>query len=237
MHIGLIISYLVSAFSGSPPRDENAKTPWGAWQGEPMSRRLRRHLGLSVEAEQTSVCTREWSAQGSLDGAVSGSLLWPGLPTACWAHRPLLQPPQVVQYIGEICRYLLKQPVRESERRHRVRLAVGNGLRPAIWEEFTQRFGVRQIGEFYGATECNCSIANMDGKVCAWRAPGRSRSSGKATASSSWGPWDPQNSLDWRKALPRARTGWGVRRIPGTPGASPEGQCRARRDNAPACTV
>lgn len=71
----------------------------------------------------------------------------------------------VVQYIGEICRYLLKQPVREAEGQHRVRLAVGNGLRPAIWEEFTERFGVRQIGEFYGATECNCSIANMDGKV------------------------------------------------------------------------
>ncbi|XP_047632593.1 long-chain fatty acid transport protein 1 isoform X2 [Phacochoerus africanus] len=71
----------------------------------------------------------------------------------------------VVQYIGEICRYLLKQPVREAEGQHCVRLAVGNGLRPAIWEEFTERFGVRQIGEFYGATECNCSIANMDGKV------------------------------------------------------------------------
>ncbi|XP_075857632.1 long-chain fatty acid transport protein 1 isoform X1 [Microcebus murinus] len=71
----------------------------------------------------------------------------------------------VVQYIGEICRYLLKQPAREAERRHGVRLAVGNGLRPAIWEEFARRFGVRQIGEFYGATECNCSIANMDGKV------------------------------------------------------------------------
>lgn len=71
----------------------------------------------------------------------------------------------VVQYIGEICRYLLRQPVRESEGQHRVRLAVGNGLRPAIWEEFSERFGVRQIGEFYGATECNCSIANMDGKV------------------------------------------------------------------------
>lgn len=82
---------------------------------------------------------------------------------------PYLSPvpghPQVVQYIGEICRYLLRQPVRDVERRHRVRLAVGNGLRPAIWEEFTQRFGVPQIGEFYGATECNCSIANMDGKV------------------------------------------------------------------------
>ncbi|XP_076978282.1 long-chain fatty acid transport protein 1 [Tamandua tetradactyla] len=71
----------------------------------------------------------------------------------------------VVQYIGEICRYLLKQPVREAEGRHHVRLAVGNGLRPAIWEEFTRRFGVHQIGEFYGATECNCSIANLDGKV------------------------------------------------------------------------
>ncbi|XP_032483830.1 long-chain fatty acid transport protein 1 isoform X4 [Phocoena sinus] len=71
----------------------------------------------------------------------------------------------VVQYIGEICRYLLKQPVSEAEGRHCVRLAVGNGLRPAIWEEFTERFGVRQVGEFYGATECNCSIANMDGKV------------------------------------------------------------------------
>lgn len=71
----------------------------------------------------------------------------------------------IVQYIGEICRYLLSQPERSSETRHRVRLAVGNGLRPSVWEAFTQRFRVKQIGEFYGATECNCSIANMDGKV------------------------------------------------------------------------
>ncbi|NXG20069.1 S27A1 protein, partial [Grallaria varia] len=71
----------------------------------------------------------------------------------------------IVQYIGEICRYLLNQPVRDAERRHRVRLAVGNGLRPHIWQEFTRRFRVKQIGEFYGATECNCSIANLDGKV------------------------------------------------------------------------
>uniref|UniRef100_A0A673N7H2 Arachidonate--CoA ligase n=1 Tax=Sinocyclocheilus rhinocerous TaxID=307959 RepID=A0A673N7H2_9TELE len=71
----------------------------------------------------------------------------------------------VVQYIGEICRYLLSQPVRPSERQHQVRLAVGNGLRPSVWEAFVERFGVKQIGEFYGATECNCSIANMDGKV------------------------------------------------------------------------
>ncbi|NXT54733.1 S27A1 protein, partial [Pluvianellus socialis] len=71
----------------------------------------------------------------------------------------------IIQYIGEICRYLLNQPVRESETQHCVRLAVGNGLRPTIWEDFTKRFQVKQIGEFYGATECNCSIANLDGKV------------------------------------------------------------------------
>ncbi|NXN08491.1 S27A1 protein, partial [Indicator maculatus] len=43
--------------------------------------------------------------------------------------------------------------------------AVGNGLRPTIWEDFTRRFRIQQIGEFYGATECNCSVANLDGKV------------------------------------------------------------------------
>uniref|UniRef100_A0AAY5L8B4 long-chain-fatty-acid--CoA ligase n=1 Tax=Esox lucius TaxID=8010 RepID=A0AAY5L8B4_ESOLU len=71
----------------------------------------------------------------------------------------------VIQYIGEICRYLLAQPERPSEKSHCVRIAMGNGLRPAVWEEFTQRFRIRQVAEFYGATECNCSISNVDGKV------------------------------------------------------------------------
>ncbi|XP_037328227.2 long-chain fatty acid transport protein 1-like [Pungitius pungitius] len=71
----------------------------------------------------------------------------------------------VIQYIGEICRYLLAQPVRPSEARHRVRVAVGNGLRPSVWQDFVQRFKIPRIGEFYGATECNCSLLNIDGKV------------------------------------------------------------------------
>lgn len=73
---------------------------------------------------------------------------------------------KVIQYIGEICRYLLAQPVRQSEAHHRVRVALGNGLRASVWEEFVQRFRMRQVGEFYGATECNCSLINIDGKVC-----------------------------------------------------------------------
>ncbi|XP_026051678.1 long-chain fatty acid transport protein 1b [Carassius auratus] len=71
----------------------------------------------------------------------------------------------VVQYIGEICRYLLSQPVRPSESLHQVRVAMGNGLRPNVWEDFMKRFNIKRIGEFYGATECNCSLANMDNKV------------------------------------------------------------------------
>ncbi|XP_024115181.1 long-chain fatty acid transport protein 1 [Oryzias melastigma] len=71
----------------------------------------------------------------------------------------------VIQYIGEICRYLLAQPVRPSESQHRVRLAIGNGLRASVWEEFVKRFKIKRVGEFYGATECNCSLINIDGKV------------------------------------------------------------------------
>lgn len=70
----------------------------------------------------------------------------------------------IIQYIGEICRYLLNQPSHDAERKHRVRMALGNGLRTSIWKEFMNRFGIPQIAEFYGATECNCSVGNFDNK-------------------------------------------------------------------------
>lgn len=43
-----------------------------------------------------------------------------------------------------------------------MRVATGNGLRPQIWEEFQSRFGIKQIGEFYGSTEGTASIINID---------------------------------------------------------------------------
>lgn len=63
-------------------------------------------------------------------------------------------------YIGELCRYLLNAPSKPAEREHRVRVIVGNGLRPEIWREFTQRFGIPRIAEFYGASECNLAFIN-----------------------------------------------------------------------------
>ena len=68
------------------------------------------------------------------------------------------------QYIGEMCRYLLNSPPQENERSHRVRLACGNGLRPEIWRQFKQRFGIPHIIEFYAATEGNVSLFNFDGQ-------------------------------------------------------------------------
>ncbi|XP_044302445.1 long-chain fatty acid transport protein 6 isoform X1 [Varanus komodoensis] len=71
----------------------------------------------------------------------------------------------VVQYIGELCRYLCKQPVKEGERNHKVRLAVGNGVRPDVWREFLHRFGNIKICELYGATEGNICFMNHTGKI------------------------------------------------------------------------
>ncbi|UYP20053.1 long-chain-acyl-CoA synthetase [Rhodococcus sp. Z13] len=63
-------------------------------------------------------------------------------------------------YIGEICRYLLNQPPRPDDRDHGIRLAVGNGLRAEIWDEFVDRFGIGRVAEFYGASECNIAFIN-----------------------------------------------------------------------------
>ncbi|KAL7295311.1 hypothetical protein TKK_0011343 [Trichogramma kaykai] len=71
----------------------------------------------------------------------------------------------VAQYIGEICRYLLAVPLNPADNSHKVRLMYGNGLRPQIWKPFVERFKVKQIGEFYGATEGNSNLVNIDNMI------------------------------------------------------------------------
>ena len=68
------------------------------------------------------------------------------------------------QYIGELCRYLLKAPPSEYENRHRLRLVCGNGLRGDIWRDFQDRFAIPRILEFYAATEGNFSLFNVEGQ-------------------------------------------------------------------------
>ncbi len=69
------------------------------------------------------------------------------------------------QYIGELCRYLLRASASEHETQHRLRLAFGNGLRGDIWETFRSRFSIPRILEFYAATEGNFSLYNVEGKA------------------------------------------------------------------------
>jgi len=64
-------------------------------------------------------------------------------------------------YIGEICRYLLNQPAKPTDRKHQVRLIAGNGLRPEIWDEFTERFGIARVCEFYASSEGNAAFINI----------------------------------------------------------------------------
>ncbi|KAM9273441.1 long-chain fatty acid transport protein 5 [Morus bassanus] len=71
----------------------------------------------------------------------------------------------VIQYVGELMRYLCNTPKRANDREHGVRLALGNGLRAEVWKEFLQRFGPISIWEFYGATEGNAGFINYTGKI------------------------------------------------------------------------
>lgn len=64
-----------------------------------------------------------------------------------------------------MCRYLLAVPPSSSDRGHKVRVVIGNGLRSQIWEQFVQRFGIQRVIEFYGATEGNSNLINLDSKV------------------------------------------------------------------------
>lgn len=66
-------------------------------------------------------------------------------------------------YIGELCRYLLAATPTARDTDHRVRVVIGNGLRPEIWADFRARFGIDRVVEFYGASECNIAFVNALG--------------------------------------------------------------------------
>lgn len=68
-------------------------------------------------------------------------------------------------YVGELCRYLLRQAPTPHDREHRLRVAAGAGLRPDVWTAFQERFGVPRIVEMYGATEGNVALQNLDNRV------------------------------------------------------------------------
>jgi fatty-acyl-CoA synthase len=71
----------------------------------------------------------------------------------------------LMQYIGELCRYLLASAPQAEETEHSLRVACGNGLRADVWVPFQERFRIPQILEYYAATEGNFSLYNCEGRA------------------------------------------------------------------------
>lgn len=71
----------------------------------------------------------------------------------------------VMQYIGETMRYLCNMPKKDNEKDHKVRIAIGNGVRTDIWSEFLRRFGDIKVKELYAATEGNIGFINYTSKI------------------------------------------------------------------------
>nr|XP_020477607.1 very long-chain acyl-CoA synthetase-like [Monopterus albus] len=71
----------------------------------------------------------------------------------------------VMQYIGETLRYLCNTPKKDNDKNHKVRIAIGNGVRTDIWSEFLSRFGDIQVRELYAATEGNIGFLNYTSKI------------------------------------------------------------------------
>ncbi|XP_078283610.1 long-chain fatty acid transport protein 2-like isoform X2 [Rhinoraja longicauda] len=103
-------------------------------------------IGSCISAGATAVLRRKFSA----------SQFWDD----CRKHNVT-----VIQYIGELLRYLCNVPKKNNDRDHTVRVALGNGARADVWKEFLNRFGNIRICEFYGATEGNVGFMNYGGKI------------------------------------------------------------------------
>ena len=60
----------------------------------------------------------------------------------------------IIQYIGELCRYLLNNPENPNEESQlSIDYAFGNGMLSDIWLKFQHRYHINHVVEFYGATE------------------------------------------------------------------------------------
>ncbi len=68
-------------------------------------------------------------------------------------------------YIGEMGRFLMNCDPKAEERHHKITRCFGNGLRADVWRELVQRTGISKVYEFYGATEGNVNLLNLDGKI------------------------------------------------------------------------
>lgn len=83
----------------------------------------------------------------------SASNFW----TDCQAHDV-----SCFLYIGEICKFLLNAHKGDVRPEHNVQIGFGNGLSAPVFEAFQKTFKVPKLIEYYGATESNVTLFNLD---------------------------------------------------------------------------
>ncbi|CAH1100218.1 unnamed protein product [Psylliodes chrysocephalus] len=71
----------------------------------------------------------------------------------------------IANYIGETCRYILTAHKDKSNIEHKIRKMIGNGLKKDIWKEFVDKFNIPMMEEFYGSTEGNSNLINLDNRI------------------------------------------------------------------------
>ncbi|KAJ5928268.1 hypothetical protein N7466_007224 [Penicillium verhagenii] len=146
----------------------------------------------------------------------------------------------MVQYVGETLRYIMGVPPNidpttgeDLDKKHNIRIAFGNGLRPDVWNRFKKRFNVPTVAEFYAATEGTSASWNLSSNDFSAGAIGRNGAIGNfifsrnsAIVDVDWEtqePWrDPKTGLC--KKVPRGDPGELLFRIdPNDPSAAFQG--------------
>ncbi|KAJ3064697.1 hypothetical protein HDU98_011906 [Podochytrium sp. JEL0797] len=97
---------------------------------------------------------------GSVSAAGCTMILAPKFSASKFFKESSQHNATVIQYIGELARFLLSTPPSPFDTNHTVRIAVGNGLRPDVWTRFKSRFAISEVCEFYASTEGNANMVN-----------------------------------------------------------------------------
>ncbi len=168
-------------------------------------------LGLRLKSSDTLYCCLPLYHNNALTVAVSSVInsgatlaLGKSFSASKFWDEVIASQATAFIYIGEVCRYLLNQPPKPTDRAHKVRLIAGNGLRPEIWDEFTKRFGIARVCEFYASSEGNTAFINI------FNVP---RSTGISPLPLAYVEYDPETGAPLRDENGR------VRRVPpGEPG-------------------
>ena len=119
------------------------------------------------EKDRVYICLPLYHASGLMIGAgaalMSGASMFVRKRFSATAFLPEIRKYECTRfvYVGELCRYLLASPAKPDDHDSPLDTVMGNGLRPDIWCDFKNRFGLKRITEFYAASEGNVAFANL----------------------------------------------------------------------------